>query len=220
VSGAGKCPPEPTTPGCQRDTDNAMGGLIDKIDDKVVDMIMDKLQGGGCQSGGSFQDMLHQAIKDVVRDQMGGTEGGGQSDAGGAANNDDSGGSNCTRTEGDSSTGDAQTNVAYSNAENDSDKKKCGTEGNWLVALAEVQKKFLSAAMKNMDTMKGNGSAAISGGDSKDKSAQEKQRNAFLEAQSQSQYQANMQMFNMVANMTSTLIKTLGEGLASIVRKQ
>lgn len=57
--------------------------------------------------------------------------------------------------------------------------------------LAKVQQQFLNAAMKNMDTMKENGSAAVSGGEGQDdKEAQEKQRNAFLEAQSE--YQANM----------------------------
>jgi hypothetical protein len=71
--------------------------------------------------------------------------------------------------------------------------------------------------MKNMDTMKENGSAAVSGGEQSAED-QETQRNAFLEAQSQ--YQANMQMFNMVANMTATSLKSLGEGLTSIARKQ
>ncbi|MET0029782.1 MAG: hypothetical protein ABW101_19280 [Candidatus Thiodiazotropha sp.] len=66
------CPPEPTTPGCQRDTDDAMGGLIDKIVDNVVDMIMDKLQGGGCDSGDSIEDMIKQANEEVVREKIGG----------------------------------------------------------------------------------------------------------------------------------------------------
>jgi hypothetical protein len=40
---AQSCPKEPTPPGCQQDTDNAMNGLIDNIVDKVVDQIMQKL---------------------------------------------------------------------------------------------------------------------------------------------------------------------------------
>ncbi|MET0029783.1 MAG: hypothetical protein ABW101_19285 [Candidatus Thiodiazotropha sp.] len=48
--------------------------------------------------------------------------------------------------------------------------------------------------------------------------ADAKARNKFLMAQSQ--YQANMQMFNMIANMTATSLKSLGEGLTSIARKQ
>ncbi|MES9926849.1 MAG: hypothetical protein ABW158_01930, partial [Candidatus Thiodiazotropha sp. 6PDIVS] len=61
------CPQEPTPPGCQRDTDDAMSGLIDKIVDKVVDQIMSKLQGGECESG-DFGDLLREAIEDVVRE--------------------------------------------------------------------------------------------------------------------------------------------------------
>jgi hypothetical protein len=38
--------------------------------------------------------------------------------------------------------------------------------------------------------------------------------------QAQSQFQANMQMFNMMSNMTATTIKALGEGLTSLARKQ
>jgi hypothetical protein len=65
------CPQEPTPPGCQQDTDNSMSGLIDKIVNKVVDQIMQKLQGGGCENGGSIQDMVRQAIEDVVREMIG-----------------------------------------------------------------------------------------------------------------------------------------------------
>ena len=57
------CPQEPTPPGCQRDTDDAMSGLIDKIVDKVVDQIMNKLQGGECESG-DFGDLLREAVEE------------------------------------------------------------------------------------------------------------------------------------------------------------
>jgi hypothetical protein len=212
------CPAEPTTPGCQRDTDDSMSGLIDKIVNKVVDMIMDKLQGGGCESG-DFGDMLREAVEEVVREQVGGDTATAEPGAGNGS------GSSCTRTEGDSSTSDAYTNASYSTAESGAEEseEKCGTEGNWLVALAgalaKVQQKFLNAAMENMKTMEENGSGAVQGGDNaQSDEAKEKQRNEFLEAQSQ--YQANMQMFNMVANMTATSLKSLGEGLTSIARKQ
>jgi hypothetical protein len=36
----------------------------------------------------------------------------------------------------------------------------------------------------------------------------------------QAEYQANMQMFNNIATMTSTTIKTLGEAMAGLARKQ
>jgi hypothetical protein len=108
------------------------------------------------------------------------------------------------------SMGDAIMNAATSAAEQageDADKE--GAEGgNWLVALArglaDVQEKFLSKAMENLDTMKA--------------STGEDNREEFLTAQSE--YQANTQMFNMMANMTATSLKSIGEGLTSIARKQ
>ncbi|MEJ2622883.1 MAG: hypothetical protein P8163_22410 [Candidatus Thiodiazotropha sp.] len=53
-----------------------MSGLIDKIVEKVVDQIMQMLENGGCEGGGSIKDMVRQAIEDVVREQFGGEEGG------------------------------------------------------------------------------------------------------------------------------------------------
>ena len=50
------------------------------------------------------------------------------------------------------------------------------------------------------------------------KQAAEANRREFILAQSQ--FQANMQLFNMMANMTSTSLKSLGEGMTSIARKQ
>jgi hypothetical protein len=94
----------------------------------------------------------------------------------------------------------------------------------------------LNAAMENMETMKDNAASATSS-DKKDgktpknetkeqkaerseqeKKAENEKRDKFLIAQSE--YQANMQMFNMMANMTATSLKSLGEGLTSIARKQ
>ncbi|MET0029780.1 MAG: hypothetical protein ABW101_19270 [Candidatus Thiodiazotropha sp.] len=262
------CPPEPTPPGCQRDTDDAMGGMIDKIVDKVVDMIMDKLMGGECKSG-DFGDMLRDAVEEVVREQIGG----GAESGGGCERNDVirpgnedmvyTGGADATASSAGGSNSSADNDSAlddllYNNLqgqrecrEKDEDGKDSGsgTSGNWLVALAralsDVQKKFLTAAMENVDTMKANADATTQGDSSetggadqaggaeqgKDGGAVEgnkeggsvaedtkKSRDAFVQAQSE--YSANMQMFNMMATMTSTSLKTLGEGLAGIARKQ
>jgi hypothetical protein len=216
------CPPEPTTPGCQRDTDDAMGGLIDKIVDKVVDMIMDKLKGGGCESGGSIEDMIHQAIEDVVREKI---DGGCRADGTSAAEPGAGNGSNCTRTEGG---GSADSNYVddfcskegdrIAKDSRDSKESKENKNTNWLVALAkamaQVQNKFLSAAMANQKEMQEN----TPDSQSTDKSAEDEKRKKFMEAQSE--YSANMQMFNQVATTTATTLKTLGEALAAISRKQ
>lgn len=92
------------------------------------------------------------------------------------------------------------------------DKETNGKGGvNWLVALAgglaEAQIKFLDKAMDAQETMK-----EAAGKDDKTS------RDSFITAQSE--YQANMQMFSMMANMTATSLKTLGEGLTAIARKQ
>ncbi|MEW8256182.1 MAG: hypothetical protein AB2747_17630 [Candidatus Thiodiazotropha taylori] len=114
-------------------------------------------------------------------------------------------------------------------------------------ALAKIQTKFLDAAMENLATMEKNASAMDSAseegaegtggaggantanandgtssvddqstnGDADPNSAS---RGDFMKAQSE--FQANFQMFNMMANMTATSLKSLGEGLTSIARKQ
>ncbi|MEW8626340.1 MAG: hypothetical protein AB2551_11350 [Candidatus Thiodiazotropha sp.] len=53
---------------------------------------------------------------------------------------------------------------------------------------------------------------------SDDQDAKDAKRDEFIQAQSR--YQANMQMFNMIANMTATSLKSLGGGLTAIARKQ
>lgn len=84
---------------------------------------------------------------------------------------------------------------------------------NWLEALArglaEAQSKWLTKAQEHLETMKTN-----AGADSDDTEA----RDAFVLAQSQ--YTASMQMFSMTAAATSTSLKSIGEGLSGIARKQ
>ena len=235
------CPAEPTPPGCQQETDDAMSGLIDKIVDKVVDQIMNKLQGGECESGG-FEDMLRQAIEDVVREKIdGGCDGNGDT---ATAEPESGGGSSCTRTEANDSQSldDADMNACEATNKLD-EKKQEGKEGkggcaNWLVelakALADIQTDFLNKAMDNLETMKnnkgamdteqsgegqgGNGTAETGNAGEDDKDTKKASRGEFMAAQSE--FQANFQMFNMMANMTATSLKSLGEGLTSIARKQ
>jgi len=117
----------------------------------------------------------------------------------------------------DNSYGDAIMNAAQNTADQAADEAE-GKEGvNWLVALAgalsKSQVKFLNAAMENQATMKNNGT------DSNDSpEVADKKREAFIDAQNE--YQANMQMFNMMANMASTTLKSLREGLTALARKQ
>jgi hypothetical protein len=79
-------------------------------------------------------------------------------------------------------------------------------ESNWLVALAknlgEMQGEFMDDAMANLDTMKEKG----------------KKSKAFSVAQSE--FSANMQMFSLMANASSTAIKSIGEGMTALARKQ
>jgi hypothetical protein len=111
----------------------------------------------------------------------------------------------------------------------ESDSKGKGScDGNWLVrlakALAEVQNSFLSKAMENQETMQNNlpdekTTEGMSAQEKDDYKAQEQEkRKEFISAQSE--FSANMQLFNQTATMTATTIKTLGEALAAISRKQ
>jgi hypothetical protein len=126
----------------------------------------------------------------------------------------------------------AQDGILTSACESEEGKEGKSGKGNWLVALAgalaEVQSKFLNAAMENMAIMRENAADSTHSSkdydkmsDSEKKADQDKKdeaRDKFIQAQSE--YQANMQMFNMIANMTATSLKSLGEGLTAIARKQ
>lgn len=86
-----------------------------------------------------------------------------------------------------------------------------GEAMNWLVRMAqklgEAQGKWLTAADGHLATMD-----RLSGND--DTQA----RDDFVQAQAK--YTATMQMFSMTAAATSTSLKTAGEGMAGIARKQ
>ena len=124
--------------------------------------------------------------------------------------------------------GDVMNNISQGIADEAAEEAEGKEGGNWLVALAgalaNVQSKFLNKAMDNMEIMENNSDpekVKESYSDEKKeeiRSENEKQRNEFIKAQSE--YQANMQMFNMMANMTSTSLKSIGEGLTALARKQ
>ena len=116
-------------------------------------------------------------------------------------------------------------NDNFSDAINDaaeSTARSCGEEadrcsgggsgkGNWLEVLAgsmaKVQSQFMDKAMQNLEKMN-EAAGDVEGGNSQE----------FLTCQSE--YQSQTQMFNIMANCTSTSLKSIGEGLASIARKQ
>lgn len=94
------------------------------------------------------------------------------------------------------------------NATEDNKKKKGSSGSNWLVVLAatlaEVQGKFLERAMGHLGEM--------------EKLTGEKDGSKFMKEQSE--YQATMRMFGMMSEATSTTLKTIGEALQSLSRKQ
>jgi len=85
-----------------------------------------------------------------------------------------------------------------------------GEAKNWLVALsnamAEIQGKFLENAMTNLDEM------------GKLDPSEKSEAGDFMTQQGE--YQANMKMFGMMAEALSTTLKTIGEALSSLSRKQ
>lgn len=130
--------------------------------------------------------------------------------------------------------GDEDGAIAGSQQNTDKPEKSKGNgggKGNWLLELAkrlaEIQEKFLTIALDSLGTMEANASAMSetnSSGSSSEGSSGESggtengDKGEFLVAQAK--YQAAMQMFNMMANMTATSLKSLGEGLTAIARKQ
>jgi len=105
---------------------------------------------------------------------------------------------------------------------------------NWLEALAstlaDIQSKFLDKALAASRIMAeeadnvtpaadSEGSGDAGGGEGGGEGGGSGQQSGrFLQAQAS--YTANMQMFTIFSNQVSTSIKTLGEGLAGISRKQ
>jgi hypothetical protein len=218
---AQSCPQEPTPPGCQQDTDNAMNGLIDKIVNKVVDQIMQKLQGGGCEGGGSIQDMVRQAIEDVVREMIGGgAEDGGCATDGAAASGGAANSSNDSSSEIDYA--DCARDIADSG---DEDNKKTGTKGgstNWLVALATAMGKIagqhLEKMMEAQDDMENSNTDTSEMNETDAAKAEKEDGKKFTEAQSR--FQAESKLFAMTTDATSTALKSIGDGLSSLARKQ
>lgn len=91
--------------------------------------------------------------------------------------------------------------------------KKGGNEGegaNWLVALAkamsQVQVEHLNKALEASDTM------------AKNTGEGEKARTNFINAQSE--FQAHMKLFSMASEAAANAIKSVGDGLSSLARKQ
>jgi hypothetical protein len=82
---------------------------------------------------------------------------------------------------------------------------------NWLEALAgamgDIQNKFLNKVMESREKLE-----ASAGEDSKDG------QKDFIEAQNE--FQAQMQMFKQMSELASTCIKTIGEALGTLARKQ
>jgi hypothetical protein len=92
---------------------------------------------------------------------------------------------------------------------------KCGSgsgegKGNWLVMLAKaiskVQGEHLNKMLTTSDTT------------AKSTNEDETSRQDFLDAQGE--FQAESKLFGMTSKATATAIKTIGDGLSSIARKQ
>jgi hypothetical protein len=224
------CPQEPTPPGCQEDTDNSMSGLIDKIVDKVVDQIMQKLQGGGCEDGGSIQDMVRQAIEDVVREMIGGgAEDGGSCPAnGGAAESAAAANGGAADDSSDvSNSSNPRDSLLNQCAEDEEAAKSEKGSGSWLVALARAMGQMTGKHLENMmqaqadmehsDDIKDTDKYANASDEEKEKMDQ-KAGSAFTEAQAV--FQAESKLFSMCSEATSTVLKSIGEGLSSMSRKQ
>lgn len=139
---------------------------------------------------------------------------------------------NSNESVGGSNANDAVT-AAISNNQNleDDEDKEDGVGGgtSWFEVLAsnlaDVQAVFLNKALAASKVMQGE--AANAAGETTTPDAEGAQTatptnatpsTAFLKAQSE--FTANMQLFNLFANQSATALKTIGEGLTGIARKQ
>jgi hypothetical protein len=157
--------------------------------------------------------MVRQAIEDVVREQIGGgAEDGGSCPANGGTA--DAGGSSADEAEGSTTCPAPQPTPD----DDDSEAKKARS-GNWLVALAQgmsqIASNHLSKMMDAQEKME-NSSPESNEGLSKDE--KQKNQNDFILAQGE--FQAESKLFTMATEATSTAVKAVGDGLASLARKQ
>jgi hypothetical protein len=173
---------------------------------------MQKLENGGCEGGGDLQDMVRQAIEDVVREQIGGgAEDGGSCPTGGAT---DTGGSSADKAEGSTTCPAPQPTP-----DDDSDDAKKARSGNWLVALAQgmsrIAANHLNKMMDAQEKMEKSSPETDKGLSKDDK---QKNQNDFVVAQGE--FQAESKLFSMSIEATSTAVKAIGDGLSSLARKQ
>jgi uncharacterized protein HemX len=204
-----------------------MSGIIDKIVDKVVDQIMEKLAGGGCE-GGSIQDMIRQAVEDVVREQIGGAENGGSCPAdGSAAENSGAAAESASESSNPYSTSDVSESLTNECAQDEEKSKGESGSGSWLVALAKAMGrmtgdhlgKMMQAQFKMEHSDDKKGTDEYKGAsEEKQEKMDEEMGKAFTEAQAE--FQAEGKLFAMCSEATSTVLKSIGEGLSSMARKQ
>lgn len=111
--------------------------------------------------------------------------------------------------------GDTAADAAIGMQNADQERRKWA---NWLevlaMNLADIQSKFLDKALDASSTMAAESDNVAPGGETGGDSKSAK----FLEAQAL--FTANIQMFSLFANQSSTALKSIGEGLAGIARKQ
>ena len=113
---------------------------------------------------------------------------------------------------------EAMDNASQGTAQTEADRRTRGRSGNFLIAMAEamglMQAKFLGDALKHLDTMDSLSSVELPEGDA---DAERQHRELFLVAQSM--FQADMQMFNISSQASATALRSTGEGMTAVVRK-
>lgn len=98
-----------------------------------------------------------------------------------------------------------------------------GAAGNWLVqlakALANIQSKWLDNLMGAYDRMQANTSPELGDDASEeDKELHAEEQKRFIQAQAE--VTAYARLFGMASEVTSNVLKSVGDGLTSVARKQ
>lgn len=205
------------------------GGPVGAMIGQMIGGMLDKALSGAMQNNGVSEDQQSQAqnaYRDAYREASGGLEP--NSPAGGGSLSDQVNNFADAAGATDTERGDLQRQVSdlqdlvnklVSQAnENDSQKASEGKPGkadSWLVAIAKAMGATAGRIASDMVKLSNDIGNVKTGG------SQDQQQEAAKQMQQlNAEFQAQSQMLNLVSNSISTGLKSIGEAMTTIARKQ
>ncbi|MCG8002329.1 MAG: hypothetical protein JAY88_02555 [Candidatus Thiodiazotropha lotti] len=192
--------------------DKLIDGLFNSGIAKMADTAREMIDDSGLPDG--IKDTLHSYVDQW---QQNSTRGGVPCECQEMCNELHDAMNNCSESSSSTSNGNSEVDSPVDTAmsqlceSSEEEAKKCtngSSNGNWLVILASALGKQAGEHLKNMVEL----------GEKMGAMDSEAEPEAF--AQTQSEFQAASQIFKMFQESISTMIKSIGEGLSSVARKQ